>query len=125
MQAVHTLGKLDDPDCPSETHRRGFTCEECGENFQKPILARVSASGQTQTYYACPRCIKEVQHVERTARRSEQKTATPAEPARRRMESASSVRCGHFFGYLNKHKKDMPYPDECLTCDKMVECMLR
>jgi hypothetical protein len=33
-------------------------------------------------------------------------------------------KCGHFFGYLSKHQKSTPFPDECLTCARMVECLL-
>jgi hypothetical protein len=39
-------------------------------------------------------------------------------------EQEAAGKCGHFFGYLNKHQKNMPFPDECLTCARMVECML-
>ena len=32
--------------------------------------------------------------------------------------------CNHFLGYMRKRAKDMPIPDECLTCSRMIECML-
>jgi hypothetical protein len=35
-----------------------------------------------------------------------------------------SVKCTHFLGYLKKRSKEAPIPDECLTCDKMIECMV-
>jgi hypothetical protein len=33
------------------------------------------------------------------------------------------AKCTHFLGYLKKRSKDMPFSDECLTCDKMIECL--
>jgi hypothetical protein len=33
------------------------------------------------------------------------------------------AKCTHFLGYLKKRGKDTPFPDECLTCDKMIECL--
>jgi hypothetical protein len=34
-----------------------------------------------------------------------------------------NVKCKHFLGYLKKRPKDMSFPDECLTCNKMIECL--
>jgi len=33
--------------------------------------------------------------------------------------------CPHQFGYLAHRPKNVPIPQECLTCQKIVECMLR
>jgi hypothetical protein len=33
------------------------------------------------------------------------------------------AKCTHFLGYLKKRPRDMPFPDECLTCNKMIECL--
>ena len=31
--------------------------------------------------------------------------------------------CPHYFGYLGKHPKHTPIPNECLTCIKIMECL--
>jgi len=31
-------------------------------------------------------------------------------------------KCSFGFGYLKKHAKDLPYPDECLSCPRVLEC---
>ena len=31
--------------------------------------------------------------------------------------------CSHFFGYVRTVPKDLPVPDECLQCPKLVECV--
>jgi DNA-directed RNA polymerase subunit RPC12/RpoP len=124
MQREQDVCKLDEDDCPSKNHAKDFTCDECGRTFQRPILATVSASGQTQTYYACPRCMAKVQSFSGAAMEKQEKgTVSTVESRKLKTEQEAAVKCGHFLGYLNKHQKNMPFPDECLTCEKMVECM--
>jgi hypothetical protein len=36
----------------------------------------------------------------------------------------ANTKCQHFFGYLNKRPKENPFPEECLTCVRMVDCLL-
>jgi len=33
--------------------------------------------------------------------------------------------CPHHFGYLSEHPKNTPIPNECLTCTKIMECLVR
>jgi hypothetical protein len=112
--------KPDEGDCPPKT----LVCDECGIAFQKPIFATVSVSGRTQTYYACPRCMAKVSNVKASTGEEEKKPVLSAEDKRLTAEPEVAVKCPHFFGYLRKHQKNTPFPDECLTCLRMVECML-
>ncbi len=32
--------------------------------------------------------------------------------------------CSHHFGYLKEHPRNTPIPNECLTCAKIMECLL-
>jgi tRNA(Ile2) C34 agmatinyltransferase TiaS len=94
-----------------------FVCNECGGAFQKPILATISSGGRVQTYYACPRCMARIS--------KERKEITiPKEDVKKSSAKLNNVKCRHFLGYLKKRPKDVPTPDECLTCDKMIECLL-
>ena len=118
------LWQLDEDDCPRKT-QRNYTCEECGVTFHNPILATVYSRGQTQKYYACPRCITRVRNAETLlkdkAQSNSKETASEATGPKIAQQMQT---CEHFFGYLNKHPKDTLFPDECLTCTKMVECLL-
>jgi DNA-directed RNA polymerase subunit RPC12/RpoP len=102
-----------------------FRCGECGEEFHKPLLARNSSRGSIQTYYACPRCLTEV--ADNRKQRSGRSVETPI-PLRETRGSSEklerSVDCQHFFGYLKKRPKDTSIPEDCLTCEKMIECMV-
>jgi hypothetical protein len=67
-----------------------------------------------------------VQSFSASAKEKEEKgTVSTVESRKPKTEQEAEVKCGHFLGYLNKHQKNMPFPDECLTCEKMVECMRR
>ena len=33
--------------------------------------------------------------------------------------------CSYHFGYLREHPKNTPIPNECLTCTKIMECLMR
>ena len=50
-----------------------------------------------------------------------EKDEPPAKPVEKK-EKASS-KCPHHFGYLADRPKSAPMPDECLTCEKMLECI--
>lgn len=126
MQRQQDLWKSDEEDCPKKTHEKDFTCDTCGRTFQRPILATISTGSQTQTYYACPRCMVKVQSFNVKPKQNEEEPPILAtEPEKLQTEPETAVKCGHFFGYLNKHQKNTPFPEECLTCAKMVECMRR
>ena len=102
-----------------------LTCDGCGENFERPILATIVSNGSSKTYYACPRCLTKVgdlkpQKDDRS--RGEEKASTITVHKAKESES-KEVGCEHFLGYLKKRPKNTPIPDECLTCNKMIECL--
>lgn len=97
-------------------------CGECGEEFSKPLLARISSEGHTQAYYACPRCLTEVSEP-----REQRREESPVSLKELREDSAKpeeNASCEHSFGYLKKRPKDSPIPEDCLTCERMIECMV-
>lgn len=107
-------------------NQSSFKCEECGEKFQKPILATISSGGDVQKYYACPRCIAKIAGIEE--QKKEEKKQSPfavRPPSEKAVEkSEKGVVCKQSLGYLKKRPKNMPIPDECLTCEKMIECLV-
>lgn len=103
-----------------------FRCAECNGAFQKPLLATLMSGKGAEKYYACPRCLSKVDYVEHGRReRSVEVSAsrTSVEPTAEKQSDKGD--CKHFLGYLKKRPKDAPIPDECLTCDRMIECMIR
>ena len=51
------------------------------------------------TYHACPHCHAKIEEAQKTG-------------------------CQYWFGYLNQREKNEPIPNECIECEKAVECML-
>jgi hypothetical protein len=104
---------------------KDFTCDKCGENFTKPILAKVSSGDNLQVYYACPRCLAKVGDA-KTQKGEESKdiVALKKEDDKTFEKFESKAECEHFLGYLKKRPKNTPIPDECLICDKMIECIV-
>lgn len=107
------------------TESRGFTCEECGKVYEKAIFANVISAGQTQEYYACPRCMTKVPETPKTIKEPQPPTETLKAKRTTTTEKEAVAGCAHYFGHLRKHEKDKPYPDECLSCSKMVDCIMQ
>jgi len=122
MQRTRDLGQPDE-DSPKKTGEKGFACDQCGTKFPKPIFATILTGGQKQTYYACPRCMTKVQNFKLESKKNEETPFSPKGFGMPKAEPAGTFKCGHFFGYLSKHQKNTPFPDECLTCSRMFECM--
>ncbi|MGD8565883.1 MAG: hypothetical protein PVF96_06005 [Candidatus Bathyarchaeota archaeon] len=97
-------------------------CNECGGAFHKPVLATVASGGQVQTYYACPRCMVQVSKEREEESPVEKVYASSSPPSAPASEGDSD--CMKFLGYLKSRPKSTPVPDECLTCSKMIECLL-
>ena len=111
------------------TIRPSFTCNECGQKFQQPLLATVTAAELTQKYYACPRCMTKIGDIEtHRSRETDEKpisaSISMSIPEKPETETENGGTCPHFLGYLKKRPKNMQIPDECLTCDKTVECLV-
>ena len=94
-------------------------CGECGGAFHKPVLATVASGGQVQTYYACPRCMVQVQEERDEENVVEKVCISPS------LSPAEHSDCRQFLGYLKSRPKSTPVPDKCLTCSKMIECLLK
>lgn len=112
------LSTLHEEDRSFERNCVDFVCDECGGTFQKPILATVSCDGRVQEYYACPCCMARINKERKKISILKEDVEKPL------AKLENNVKCKHFFGYLKNRPKDMPFPDECLTCDKMIECLL-
>lgn len=103
-----------------------FRCTGCNGTFQKPILATVSSRGYVDKYYACPRCLSKMGDVKHHEDEGGKQTSVSIEKVRKVAvaKHEDNVSCKHFLGYLKKRSKDAPIPDDCLTCNRMIECMV-
>ncbi|NIW13944.1 MAG: hypothetical protein GWN31_08435 [Candidatus Thorarchaeota archaeon] len=53
-------------------------------------------------------------------------TATAKNEKSKISQATKPVGCSHYLGYLMKeHPKKTPIPNECITCKKINECLMR
>jgi len=86
-------------------------------------LAMISSNGTIQKYYACPRCLSKIREKERKEVKGNIFLARKIGKMKEKHENVDG--CKHFFGFLKRRSKGSPIPDECLTCNKMIECLTR
>ena len=111
--------------------------DRCGKSFTAPVrLTDLSRRPRSETYYACPYCFSKMDESEhdgshelRIMKADGYETATSDDPKknaiRKENEKENMVTdCPHHVGYLKKRSKDESVPDSCLTCPKILQCMV-
>lgn len=122
-----------------EMETQSFTCSNsgCGKVFNNPIIVQDLHSKNSSSYYACPYCLTEIM-IEKTleveegkqkpkAKRTKIKQAKthPIETKSTQQLSPEIHKCPHHFGYLSQRSKNESIPEECMICEKIVQCMLK
>lgn len=120
------------------SEKQSYTCPSCGKTFTTPILVENLSSATGETYEACPYCLTKIE----TEKPTKKKTAvTKSRKVKKEVRvkqkivqrlkkevfkpSSEKHRCPHYLGYLATRPKGEAIPEECLTCTKIVECMLK
>jgi DNA-directed RNA polymerase subunit RPC12/RpoP len=108
--------------------RVSSTCGTCREAFEEPLLAMVFSDSLVEEYYACPKCLSRVAKID--PQKAEKANEVDMEEAVEVKElgaienSADRMAgCLYHLGYLKRRGKNVPIPEECLTCSKIIECM--
>lgn len=111
--------------------------ERCGRAFASPVrLTDLSHRPHLETYFACPYCFSKVNESEmaemdgllhsggyeipapdsvKGLKRGDNKRSSGAE---------TTVNCPHSLGYLKTRSKGEAFPDSCLTCPRILQCMV-
>jgi hypothetical protein len=107
-------------------------CQACGEAIGQPIFAKVTLANTTEEYEACPKCLSKMQRaeVQENAETNEFLTTEQANPENivsdrsPKDDPTEDSNCPYEFGYLRKHQRNLPIPEECMICKKMIECRI-
>ena len=113
--------------------------ERCGKSFAAPLrLTDLSHKPHSETYDACPYCFSKMDE-------SDVDVLTQSRPmksggygiAAKSHESgvkagaidhagrdAPVAKCPHQVGYLKTRSKNEAVPDSCLTCPRILQCMV-
>lgn len=100
------------------SHREKLKCpySGCGKTFEKPAVATDSSRVLRESYYACPYCNSEIDIL------VDEMKIVGVKTIQYPKVFDSPAKCAHYFGFLNSIPKDMPIPDECLICPKVLQC---
>ncbi len=106
------------------------SCEACGRMVEKAIKLTNLSAVPLQTYNACPFCFSKL-NVDMVIEEPNDMKISAVEETRNvpgqskeNVDSSKQTDCPHYLGYLKKRPKNMPIPDDCLTCNKMIKCVL-
>ena len=127
---------------------------KCHRKIEEPVLLNNLSTKPVEQYHACPHCFIKLDADAENDENLIQE-ATPSPPVHPALEKVLDVisaqpqkeeeekkkeeppvkppekeekgpsGCSHHFGYLANRPRDAPIPQECLTCPKIVDCMLK
>ena len=118
---------------------QSFTCSnpECGRVFDDPIIVQDLSSKNGPSYSACPYCLTEIMIEENSEVKEEKRTLKKkraiiknAKALSQKLKPAEQLslkenKCPYYFGYLSQRSRKEEIPEECMTCEKIVQCMLK
>jgi len=123
----------------AEMEIQSFTCSnpECGKVFADPIIVQDISSKNESSYHACPYCLTEIviektpeiEEKRRTRNKKrieiEEEKVRPVKIKSTQQPSLEQHECLYHFGYLSQRSRKEEIPEECMTCEKVVQCMLK
>jgi len=104
---------------------------KCGKSFNHPLQLTILSSNPVETYPACPYCMSKIEIKEDKPKpvkhvfKSLEIDAMQQNEKKIEVADVGEVKCSHSFGYLKTRPKGSPIPDECLVCQKMIQCISR
>jgi len=113
--------------------------ERCGKSFAAPLrLTDLSHKPRSATYYACPYCFSKMDEsdVDMTSELKTEKgggyeigVKAPEKGVKTGAHKDSGkdsqvASCPHHVGYLKTRSKNEAVPDSCLTCPRILQCMV-
>jgi len=117
---------------------QSFTCSnpKCAKVFTNPLTVQDLSSKNKASYSACPHCLTEIAtEKEPEIEEEEQAQTIKSVRIRQTIEQLKEIepaqqppakeKCPHHYGYLKTRSKNENIPEECMTCEKLLECMLR
>ncbi len=111
----------EDKAMPFHHHEEKLKCpyRGCGKTFGKPAVLTDTSIMPRQTYYTCPYCMSKIDII------VEKTKIVEVKPTEYPKVFDSPAKCAHYFGFLNAIPKEMPIPDECLICPKVLQCTVK
>lgn len=117
---------------------QSFTCPnpKCAKVFANPLTVQDLSSKNKASYSACPHCLTEIAtEKEPEIEEEEQEQTIKSVRIRQTIEQLKEIKpteqppakqkCPHHYGYLKTRSKSENIPEECMICEKLLDCMRR
>lgn len=90
--------------------------EGCRKTFDRPTILNDPSTLPRKTFYACPHCMSKLEI------RVENLKVVDVRAAEYGKVFESPAKCAQYSGFVNAISMDMPVPDDCLLCPKILQC---
>jgi DNA-directed RNA polymerase subunit RPC12/RpoP len=113
----------------SPTNPEGISCDNCGKKFEKPLFTTISSGQVLKEYYACPKCLSKIisVDVQKSKNIKQPEIIKDEEPkldnTKTEKKKETIPGCKNTIGFLKRRPKNTAIPEECFTCNKMIDCM--
>jgi len=105
-----------------------FMCPNisCRKVFPNPLKAINLREKTMVPYDACPFCLTKItaENVVTFSNAAEKDAGQDRSPKQVKAVDNSPI-CKNYFGYLSERPSKEQFPEECLTCREIVQCMLK
>jgi hypothetical protein len=103
---------------------------KCEKKFENLILVHDYSKKPPDIYYGCPYCLMKLdpiatQILKKEEISTEKTVDKKTEIASPQPEKEIPQGCPQYFGYLYVRPKDDIIPQECLVCQKILDCTLQ
>jgi len=105
----------------SHSHKDKLRCpyKGCEKTFDRPTLMTDSSEIIRQSHYVCPHCMSKLDII------TDDMKIIGVNPTEYPKVFESPAKCAHFSSLIDARPKNMPVPDECLICPKILQCKIR
>jgi len=115
-----------------KTEPRVCSNPSCGRVFVNALRTQ-NVADNSESYDACPYCLTAVVAETSTLQQktileesTEPKDSELLVEGKIEVDSPTSPsKCSHHLGYLSERTSKGSIPDECIMCEKIVQCMLK
>ena len=101
---------------------------KCEKKFENLIIVHNNSQIPSDSFYACPYCLMKLDPIATQILKKEE-ISIEEKPEEGKTEIASThpekeipKGCPQYFGYLYVRPKDAIIPQECLICQKILDC---
>jgi len=100
---------------------------KCHREIEEPILLSDLSTTPAEQYYACPHCFIKLDVISTQPQKEEEEKKKKEEPLVKssEKEEKGSSRCAGYLGYLASRPENASIPKECLTCPKVLDCVMK